>query len=108
ILSGAGGPVIEAAATAFEERRLAAAESLFELRLGFGESTELVGDIRDFAQSHPLRETLRAQLMLALYRAGRQAEALEEYGRVRELLVEELGVDPGPGLTRVYEGILRE
>ncbi|MCS0603427.1 tetratricopeptide repeat protein [Streptomyces sp. LP11] len=108
ILSGAGGPVIEAAATAFEERRLAAAEYLFELRLGFGESGELVVDLRDFVQSHPLRETLRAQLMLALYRAGRQAEALEEYGRVRELLVEELGVDPGPGLTRVYEGILRE
>ncbi|MFE0525145.1 BTAD domain-containing putative transcriptional regulator [Streptomyces sp. NPDC058954] len=108
ILSGAGGPVIEAAATAFEERRLAAAEHLFELRLGFGESSELVVDLRDFVQNHPLRETLRAQLMLALYRAGRQAEALEEYGRVRELLVEELGVDPGPGLTRVYEGILRE
>ncbi|MFB9349366.1 BTAD domain-containing putative transcriptional regulator [Streptomyces heliomycini] len=108
ILSGAGGPVIEAAATTFEEQRLAAAEYLFELRLGFGESSELVVDLRAFVQSHPLRETLRAQLMLALYRAGRQAEALEEYGRVRELLVEELGVDPGPGLARVYEGILRE
>ncbi|MER6264894.1 BTAD domain-containing putative transcriptional regulator [Streptomyces sp900105245] len=108
ILSGAGGPVIEAAATSFEERRLAAAEHLFELRLGLGESGELVVDLRDFVQSHPLRETLRAQLMLALYRSGRQAEALEEYSRVRELLVEELGVDPGPGLTKVYEGILRE
>lgn len=108
ILSGAGGPVIEAAATAFEERRLAAAEHLFDLRLGLGESGELVADLRGLVQASPLRETLRAQLMLALYRSGRQADALDEYGKVRELLVEELGVDPGPGLTRVYEGILRE
>ncbi|WP_326695885.1 tetratricopeptide repeat protein [Streptomyces sp. NBC_01754] len=108
ILAGAGGSVIEAAATVFEERRLAAAEHLFELRLGLGESTELVVDLRDLVQAHPLHESLRAQLMLTLYRSGRQAEALEEYSRVRELLVEELGVDPGPRLTRVYEGILRD
>ncbi|MFF5921026.1 BTAD domain-containing putative transcriptional regulator [Streptomyces flavochromogenes] len=108
ILSGAGGPVIEAAATALEERRLAAAEQLFDLRLGLGETAELVVDLRDLVQAHPLHESLRAQLMLALYRSGRQAEALEEYSRVRELLVEELGVDPGPRLTKVYEGILRD
>ncbi|MGV9457084.1 BTAD domain-containing putative transcriptional regulator [Streptomyces sp. NPDC003635] len=108
ILSGAGGPVIEAAATALDERRLTATEQLFALRLGLGEAAELVGDLRDVVRRHPLRETLRAQLMLALYRSGRQAEALEEYGKVRELLVEELGVDPGSGLTKVYEGILRE
>ncbi|GAB2698248.1 AfsR/SARP family transcriptional regulator [Kitasatospora kifunensis] len=108
VLSGAGGPVIEAAATALDEHRLAAAEQLFELRLGLGESAELVVDLRQLVHQHPLRETLRGQLMLALYRSGRQAEALEEYGRVRELLVEELGIDPGPSLARIHQGILRD
>ncbi|MCC9308113.1 tetratricopeptide repeat protein [Kitasatospora sp. RB6PN24] len=108
ILSGTGGPVIQAAATVLEERRLAAVEQLFELRLGLGESAELVADLRQLVHQHPLRETLCGQLMLALYRSGRQAEALEEYGRVRRLLVEELGVDPGPGLARIHQGILRD
>lgn len=107
VLSGTGGPVIEAAATALEERRLAAAEQLFELCLGLGETSELVVDLRELVSQHPLRETLRGQLMLALYRSGRQAEALDEYGKVREMLVEELGVDPGSQLAKVYEGILR-
>ncbi len=108
VLSGEGGPVIEAASAVLEERRLGASERLLGLRLALGESAELVVDLRELIARHPLRETLRGQLMLALYRSGRQAEALEEYGRVRELLVEELGIDPGPQLTRIYEGILRE
>ncbi|MBZ3914731.1 AfsR/SARP family transcriptional regulator [Streptomyces acidiscabies] len=108
VLSGAGGPVIEAAVTALEERRLAAAEQYFDLRLRLGETSELVPALRELIAQHPLREPLRGRLMLALYRAGRQAEALEEYARVRELLAEELGVDPGPQLATVYEGILRE
>ncbi|MFI7408752.1 AfsR/SARP family transcriptional regulator [Streptomyces sp. NPDC049627] len=108
VLSGTGGAVIEAAATALEERRLAAAEQLLELRLGLGEAGELVADLRDLIVQHPLRESLRGHLMLALYRSGRQAEALDEYRRVRALLAEELGIDPGPQLTRLYEGILRE
>ncbi|MGC9537122.1 AfsR/SARP family transcriptional regulator [Streptomyces sp. UG1] len=108
ILSGTGGPVIEAAAEVLEERRLIAAEQLLEIRLALGEATGLVADLRDLVAAHPLRETLRGQLMLALYRSGRQAEALEEYGRVRTLLVEELGVDPGPRLAQLYEDILRD
>ncbi|WNI33213.1 BTAD domain-containing putative transcriptional regulator [Streptomyces sp. ITFR-6] len=108
VLSGGGGPVIEAASTSIEERRLTAAEQLFELHLGLGEAAELVVELRELVQQHPLRESLRGQLMIALYRSGRQAEALDEYGRVRELLVEELGIDPGPNLTKLYEGILRE
>ncbi|MFF2520956.1 AfsR/SARP family transcriptional regulator [Streptomyces liangshanensis] len=108
VLSGSGGPVIQAASTSIEERRLTAAEQLFELHLALGEAAELVVDLKDLVQQHPLRETLRGQLMVALYRSGRQAEALEEYGKVRELLVEELGIDPGPHLTKLYEGILRE
>ncbi|MET7699938.1 BTAD domain-containing putative transcriptional regulator [Streptomyces sp. NPDC005485] len=108
VLSGVGGPVIDAAATSIEERRLTASEQMLELRLALGEAVEVIPDLRELVGRHPLRETLRGQLMIALYRAGRQAEALEEYGKVRELLVEELGVDPGPQLTRLYEGILRE
>ncbi|MEU7724247.1 BTAD domain-containing putative transcriptional regulator [Streptomyces sp. NPDC040724] len=108
VLSGAGGLVIEAAATALEERRLAAAEQRFDLCLALGESGELIAGLRALITQHPLRETLRGQLMLALYRSGRQAEALKEYGEVRELLVDELGIDPGPRLARLYEAILRD
>ncbi|MFI1788805.1 BTAD domain-containing putative transcriptional regulator [Streptomyces olivaceoviridis] len=108
VLSDVAGPVISAAAAALDERRLAAAEQLFELCLGLGQAAELVADLRDLTAKYPLRENLRRQLMLALYRSSRQAEALEEYARVRDLLVEELGIDPGQQLTQVYEGILRE
>ncbi|WKD33672.1 tetratricopeptide repeat protein [Streptomyces xanthophaeus] len=108
VLSGTGGPVIEAAAIALEERRLAAAEQFFDLSLALGESGELISGLRALITQHPLRETLRGQLMLALYRSGRQAEALKEYGEVRELLVDELGIDPGPRLAKLYEAILRD
>jgi DNA-binding SARP family transcriptional activator/tetratricopeptide (TPR) repeat protein len=108
VLSGEGGPVIEAAATAMEERRLAALEQLFDLRLALGEAADLVVDLRQVVALHPLRESLRGQLMIALYRSGRQAEALEEFARVRELLVEELGVGPGAKLVGLHERMLRE
>ncbi|MGY0067827.1 AfsR/SARP family transcriptional regulator [Streptomyces sp. QTS137] len=108
VLAKTGGAVIEAAAAVLEERRITAAEQLFTLRLTRGDGTALVPDLRDLVAAHPLREPLRGQLMLALYRSGRQAEALEEYGRVRTLLVEELGVDPGPHLAKLYEDILRD
>ncbi len=108
VLSGAGGAVISAASAALEERHMAVAEQYFELQLELGESVQLIGPLRELVNAHPLRETLRGRLMLALYRAGRQADALEEFGRVRELLVEELGIDPGAELTRLYEAILRD
>ncbi|MFD7258053.1 BTAD domain-containing putative transcriptional regulator [Streptomyces sp. NPDC059874] len=107
VLSGAGGPVVQAAAAVLEERRLGAAEQLCELRLSLGEAGEVVGDLRTLIAQHPLRETLRGLLMLALYRSGRQADALAEYAQVRELLVEELGIDPSQQLTKMYENILR-
>ncbi|MFE3787153.1 AfsR/SARP family transcriptional regulator [Streptomyces goshikiensis] len=108
VLSGSGGTAIASASAVLEERRLTAVEQLIEIRLALGESGELVGDLRELIAAHPLREAPRGQLMLALYRSGRQAEALAEFGRVRELLVEELGIDPGPRLTRLYEAILRD
>ncbi|WP_416968507.1 AfsR/SARP family transcriptional regulator [Streptomyces sp. 4F14] len=108
VLAGAGGPLLSAASAALEERHMAIAEQYHGLRLELGEAGELVGPLRELISSHPLREALRGQLMLALYRSGRQAEALEEFARVRELLVEELGIDPGAELTRLYEAILRD
>ncbi|MFF0386200.1 BTAD domain-containing putative transcriptional regulator [Streptomyces sp. NPDC004286] len=108
VMAGNGGAVIEAAAAVLDERRITAAERLFALRLTRGEGNALVADLRDLAAAHPLRETLRGQLMLALHRSGRQAEALEEYGRVRTLLADELGVDPGRQLAKLYEDILRD
>ncbi|MGW4316229.1 DNA-binding SARP family transcriptional activator [Streptomyces avidinii] len=107
LLSGSGGSVLSAASAALEERRLSAVEQLFDLRLSAGENSELVGEIREFIDSHPLRETLRGQLMLALFRSGRQAEALEEFAKVREFLIDELGIGPGDSLSELHNAILR-
>ncbi|MFF4906330.1 BTAD domain-containing putative transcriptional regulator [Streptomyces sp. NPDC001260] len=107
ILGGTGGPLIDAAAAAWEEKRLTATEECFELRLDLGEASGLIGELREAVTAHPYREVLRGHLLLALYRAGRQAEALEEYTRLRTSLAEELGIDPGPKLAALYEQILR-
>ncbi|MFJ8184987.1 AfsR/SARP family transcriptional regulator [Streptomyces sp. NPDC096105] len=107
VLSGGGGAVVDAASAALEERRITAVEQLFELRLQAGESAELVAEVREAISGSPLRETLRGQLMLALYRSGRQAEALEEYGTIRAVLDEELGIEPGDALRELHQSILR-
>ncbi|MEU0127074.1 MULTISPECIES: BTAD domain-containing putative transcriptional regulator [unclassified Streptomyces] len=107
LLSGSGGSVLSAASAALEERRLTAVEQLFDLRLAAGDNGELVGELREFIEANPLRETLRGQLMLALFRSGRQAEALEEFAKVREFLVDELGIGPGDALTDLHHAILR-
>ncbi|MFE9907251.1 AfsR/SARP family transcriptional regulator [Streptomyces clavifer] len=107
LLSGSGGSVLCAASAALEERRLTAVEQLFDLRLAAGENGELIGELREFIEANPLRETLRGQLMLALFRSGRQAEALEEFAKVREYLVDELGIGPGDALTDLHHAILR-
>ncbi|MBP2337327.1 DNA-binding SARP family transcriptional activator [Saccharothrix coeruleofusca] len=107
VLAGAGGPVIRAADVALQERYLDAVEQLNELRLSRGESWKLVSELRERVVAHPLREKLRGQLMLALYRSGRQAEALEEYRKVHELLAEELGISPGGELSDLYQRMLR-
>jgi DNA-binding SARP family transcriptional activator len=107
VLAGAGGGMIAAASAALEERRLAAVERFYELRLRLGESADLVGDLRDLVTAYPLQEALRGQLMLALYSSGRPAEALVEYDRFRKLLADELGVDPGERLITLHQAILR-
>ena len=78
--------------------RTDALEEQFEAALALGEHTEVVGRIRRVLAEYPFRERLWEQLMLGLYRSGRQAEALEAFGQARRVLAEELGVEPGPGL----------
>ncbi|WP_336212346.1 BTAD domain-containing putative transcriptional regulator [Nonomuraea sp. LPB2021202275-12-8] len=89
-----------------EEQRLTALELHAEARLELGEHGLLVGELGDLVARHPLRERLRAAHMRALYRAGRQSEALAAYAGLRDQLAEELGLDPGPELVALHQAIL--
>jgi predicted ATPase/DNA-binding SARP family transcriptional activator len=97
-----------AEAARLEELRLAAQEALAELRLAGGGHAELVGELEALVATQPLRERRRGQLMLALYRSGRQADALRVYGETRAILAEELGIDPSPELQRLQRAILTQ
>ena len=96
------------AAERLEESRLAALEGRIDADLDAGRHAAIVGELEQLAEEHPLRERLRAQLMLALYRSGRQAEALEVYRRTRERLADELGLEPGAELRELEQAILRQ
>jgi len=91
-----------------EALRLLALEERIEADLGVGEDRRVVPELEALVAEHPLRERLRAQLMLALYRAGRQPEALEVYADARSRLVDELGVEPGKALRELQQAILRQ
>jgi YVTN family beta-propeller protein len=91
-----------------EEVRLAALEERIEADLALGRHAELVPELDALVRSNPLRERLRAQLMLALYRSGRQAEALEAYRQARATLVGELGLEPGRRLQELERAILSQ
>lgn len=91
-----------------EDLRLAALEERIAADLEARASAELVAEIEALVRAHPLRERLRAQLMLALYRSERQAEALSAYHDARKTLVEELGIEPGPELQALHGAILRQ
>ncbi|WP_290058995.1 AfsR/SARP family transcriptional regulator, partial [Amycolatopsis solani] len=93
--------------TALASRRLGAQLDLADLRLRGKRPGELVPELTALAESHPLDERVRGQLVLALHRAGRQGDALREYDRIRRLLAEELGADPGAALRQVHEQVLR-
>ena len=91
-----------------EELRLVAVERRIDADLALGRRTELVAELETLTRQHPYRETLRAQLMLALYGSGRQAEALAVYRETRQLLVDELGIEPGPAIQQLEQAILRQ
>jgi DNA-binding SARP family transcriptional activator len=90
-----------------EELWLRARELAIDAELEAGEDGRALGEIDELVAAHPLRERLHAQRMLALYRSGRQAEALEAYREARDVLVREVGVEPGPELRRLHEAILQ-
>ena len=91
-----------------EEIRLAAVEQRVEAELALGSHVRLVGELEALVAEHPLREHFYGQLMLALYRSGRQAEALDVYRRVREALVEEFGIEPTSALRALERTILTQ
>jgi DNA-binding SARP family transcriptional activator len=88
------------------ERRLAALELLYETELRCGRYVPMIGELTALVRRNPLRERLHGSLMIALYRAGRQADALGAYRAARATLVEELGIEPGPELRRIEQRIL--
>jgi DNA-binding SARP family transcriptional activator len=91
-----------------EELRLSVTEERIDAEIELGRHAELLGELEARVAEHPLRERLRGQLMLALYRTGRQADALHAYQEARRSLIEELGIDPGPALQRLHGAILRQ
>jgi hypothetical protein len=101
-------PFAQAAERRLAELRLNALERRIEAELELGEHARLVGELETLVVQEPLREPLRASLMLALYRCGRQAEALDRYREGRRRLVEQLGIEPAPALQDLERAILRQ
>jgi DNA-binding SARP family transcriptional activator/tetratricopeptide (TPR) repeat protein len=105
-LAGIPGPLADTERTRLDELRLAVALERAEVTVELGGHEEVAGELSALAAGHPLRERIVALLMTALYRSGRQAEALEVYMRTRALLADELGIDPGPELQQLQQRIL--
>jgi DNA-binding SARP family transcriptional activator len=101
-------PFAQAEIARLEERRLVAVEERIDADLALGRHEDLVGELESLVAKHPLRERLRAQLMLALYRSGRQSEALAAYQEARSTLVEELGIEPERPLRELHQAILNQ
>jgi DNA-binding SARP family transcriptional activator len=105
-LSGIAGPWAEIERIRLGEQRLTAIEERADVMLALGRHAEAAAQLAGLVREHPLRERFRGQLMLALYRCGRQAEALAVFADGRRVLVEELGIEPGAELRRLHERIL--
>src|SRR4051812_10600830 len=99
---------LAADATRLEQERIAALEARIAADLAGGRHDEVVGELESLVQEHPFRERLWGHLMIALYRCGRQADALATYQRVRTLLRDELGLEPGGELRRIEAAVLRQ
>ncbi|MGH2682893.1 MAG: BTAD domain-containing putative transcriptional regulator [Actinomycetota bacterium] len=102
------GVSLEAEAARLEELRLAAIEDRVAAELALGQHADVIPELESLVERYPLRERLWGQLMLALYRSGRQADALSAYGRARDVLAEELGIDPSPEVQRLQVQILNQ
>jgi predicted ATPase/DNA-binding SARP family transcriptional activator len=100
-------PFAQVEITRLEEQRVAALEARVDADLAAGRHAELVGELQRLVADHPSRERLAGQLMLALYRSGRQTDALTTYREARRTLVETIGAEPGSELRRVHAAILR-
>ena len=101
-------PLLDPEIASLEDQRLSAHEELIEAELALGHHTHIVAELEALARRHPMRERLRAQLMLALYRSGRQAEALQAYQDIRRALATEAGLEPGPALRDLERAILHQ
>ncbi|MFE9422256.1 BTAD domain-containing putative transcriptional regulator [Kitasatospora sp. NPDC006697] len=101
------GAMLDAAVVRLEEQRMEALDQRVSADLAIGRHRDLCGELLALTHEHPLRESLHAQLMLALHRSGRQADALRAYDRLRRALGSELGVDPGSALRELHQGVLR-
>jgi DNA-binding SARP family transcriptional activator/predicted ATPase len=101
-------PFAEHEAGRLDELRASAGEELAEAELSLGRNADVVPELEALVAAHPLRERLRAQLMLALYRSGRQAEALDAYRDARRALRDGLGLEPSPALRELERAILRQ
>ncbi|GAA4207988.1 transcriptional regulator AfsR [Streptosporangium oxazolinicum] len=105
-LAGAVGPYADHQRGRLAERRMSVLEVLMDLDLELGRHADVLSELIALTADHPLRERLRAQLMLAYYRCGRKAEALAAFADTRATLIEELGIEPGPDLTNMHQRIL--
>jgi hypothetical protein len=101
-----GGPICQAAAARYEAARLVAVEMLFDLELRCGRHTEVIPELSELVESQSLNERFCEQLMVALYRSGRQADALKVYRRMRMRMDTDLGVEPSPTLRKYERAIL--
>jgi DNA-binding SARP family transcriptional activator/tetratricopeptide (TPR) repeat protein len=106
VCDGLASPSLDAERQRHAERRVGALEERIEVDLALGRASQLVSELRQVTAEHPLRERLRELLMLALYRSGRQADALAVYHDTRRHLGEELGIEPSAGLQRLHQQIL--
>jgi predicted ATPase len=106
-LAGMGAPFAAGAAHRLEELRLEALEARVGADLSLGKHTDLVSELDELVKQHPLRERLWAQLMVVLYRCGRQSDALAAYQAARRLLDEQLGIRPGPELESLQHAVLQ-
>jgi DNA-binding SARP family transcriptional activator/Flp pilus assembly protein TadD len=105
-LAGVGSRLVEIGASGLEEQRSSALEDCVDVELRLGLAHELLGELTDVVERYPVRERMRGQLMVALYRVGRQADALAVYRHGREVLADELGLEPGPHLQNLHRRIL--